>query len=277
MKSLFIAVMLIATMLLSASVIAAPKHQGAKHGQDASKPAAEVPDTPPEEPVDTSWKGKLGGMVTAMGGAGLAEQLHVHPAWIGVASIALAVILLLVIVLMIVRVVGRSRRGPAVYAGGFADSEISKKPVRVEPNIKPVAARAAALIAKSQAAAKDHVDFDVQKFLRSANTYFLRLQTAWDRKDTDDLKQFVTQEIYAELKTQLKQRGDAFNKTGVDTLDAELLKLETGDGKYVASVKFSGMIREEGNQANPFVEVWSLTKRLESTGGWRLAGIQQFS
>jgi predicted lipid-binding transport protein (Tim44 family) len=61
-------------------------------------------------------------------------------------------------------------------------------------------------------------------------------------------------------------------------LDAELLGVETVDNDYLASVKFSGMIREEENAPTaPFTEVWNLSKPVAGQGGWVLAGIQQMS
>lgn len=284
MRSLFLAVMLIASMLFASVAIAAPKHTPAKHGQqDASKTVDQpVEEAPPPEPVDTSWKGQLGAMVVAMGGATLAGVLHVHPAYIAVAVIAVVTLILLGLLWIVVRIViNMSQRGPRTYAGDFSNSiDGTRQEPRVapsiKPNIKPVTARAAQQIAKSKAAARDHADFDVAKFLRSANASFLRLQKSWDRGDTEDLKQFVTREIYAELKSQIKARGATESRTGVDSLDAELLKLESGDGKYVATVKFSGMIHEEDGLPAKFMEVWSLTRRIESDN-WRLAGIQQFA
>jgi len=284
MRSLFLAVMLIASMLFASTAMAAPKHAPAKHGADASKtvdqPTEEIP---PPEPVDTSWKGRLGAVVVSMGGATLAGVLHVHPAYIAVAVIAFTSLILLLILWIIARAVMRMSQqgGSRSYAGDYSNSILGKTneprvEPNVKPNIKPVAARAAQQIAKSQAAAKDYADFDVAKFLRSANSSFLRLQTAWDRGDMDDLKQFVTREIYVELKSQIKARGSVESRTGIDTLDAELLKLESGEGKYVATVKFSGMVREEDSAATKFMEVWSLTRRIESNN-WRLAGIQQFA
>jgi len=41
-------------------------------------------------------------------------------------------------------------------------------------------------------------------------------------------------------------------------------------------VHFSGLIREtEGAAAEPFEEVWNLTRNVGRTDGWLLAGIQQ--
>jgi predicted lipid-binding transport protein (Tim44 family) len=62
----------------------------------------------------------------------------------------------------------------------------------------------------------------------------------------------------------------------VVTIDAKLLGIETGEVDYLASVHFSGTIRENGQvEAAPFSEVWNLSKPRSGGGGWLLAGIQQ--
>jgi predicted lipid-binding transport protein (Tim44 family) len=44
----------------------------------------------------------------------------------------------------------------------------------------------------------------------------------------------------------------------------------------MASVRFYGVIREGvGANAQPFDEIWNLTKPSVGAGGWVLAGIQQ--
>ena len=282
MKTLAAALMLIAAMLLPASSMAVPKHAASagKHAPaaDAAK-LAEDADAPASEVEDKSTKGQIRATVIALGGGALATQLHIDPAWLGIFGASLVVLVLLVLLIVLSRWIAQRRRGPAVYAGDYHDSIAPDKELRVEPSVRPVAPRAAQQIARQAAksqAANAPADFDVPKFLRSANSYFLRLQVAWDRGDLNDIGEFAKKEICDELKTQLKQRGDKPNRTSVDALDAELLKLESGDAIYVASVKFSGIIREENNAAKRFVEVWSLSRPIPSTGGWTLAGIQQF-
>ncbi|HEV7616982.1 MAG TPA: Tim44-like domain-containing protein, partial [Burkholderiaceae bacterium] len=121
-------------------------------------------------------------------------------------------------------------------------------------------------------------DFDVPGFLRNAKTYFIRLQAAWDRGDINDIREFTTPEMFAELKMQLQERGATANHTDVVSLDAELLGIEVVGDQYLASVKFSGLIKESENApAEPFAEVWNLTKPVSGKGGWTLAGIQQLS
>jgi predicted lipid-binding transport protein (Tim44 family) len=130
--------------------------------------------------------------------------------------------------------------------------------------------------AANAAAVSVPADFDTQGFLRNAKTYFIRLQAAWDRADVNDIREFTTPEMFAELKMQLQERGASPNHTDVVSLDAELLGIETVSDDYLASVKFTGTIREEENgAAAPFAEIWNLAKPVSGQGGWALAGIQQ--
>jgi predicted lipid-binding transport protein (Tim44 family) len=118
-------------------------------------------------------------------------------------------------------------------------------------------------------------DFDTHTFLREAKSMFIRLQAAWDKGDVQDLREFATPEVFAELKTQILERP-AGDFTDVVSIDAQLLGIETSERDYLASVQFNGMIRTApGAAPEPFAEVWNLSKPLSGTGGWVLAGIQQ--
>ncbi|RZL41057.1 MAG: Tim44 domain-containing protein, partial [Variovorax sp.] len=65
------------------------------------------------------------------------------------------------------------------------------------------------------------------------------------------------------------------NKTEVVMLDAKLLGIEELPDVYMASVEFSGMIREDASAGpSPFREVWNMTKPTNGTGGWLVAGVQ---
>lgn len=58
-------------------------------------------------------------------------------------------------------------------------------------------------------------------------------------------------------------------------LDAQLLGIEEVDGVYMASVEFSGLIREDASSGpNPFREVWNITRPQQGPGGWLVAGVQ---
>lgn len=119
-------------------------------------------------------------------------------------------------------------------------------------------------------------DFDVAGFVRSAKVHFVRLQAAWDAGDLDDIRDFTTPEMFAEIKMDLADRGDAANRTEVEALEAELLGIEPQGNLSVASVRFSGALKEHADRpAEPFVEVWNLVRPRSGRDGWLLAGIQQ--
>ena len=59
---------------------------------------------------------------------------------------------------------------------------------------------------------------------------------------------------------------------------ADLLAVEEENNEYLASVRFSGSIREEVNGvAEDFAEVWNWTKPMSGNAGWLLCGIQQIN
>ena len=106
--------------------------------------------------------------------------------------------------------------------------------------------------------------------LDAARRCFLALQAAWDAHDEGGLRARTTPEMYRELEAERAHLGSTPNRTDVLTLDAELLALETIGVREVASVAFSGMIRESTEAgARPFREVWMLVR--DAGADWRLA------
>ena len=74
------------------------------------------------------------------------------------------------------------------------------------------------------------------------------------------------------LTTWWLQERDSFRITW---LDAQLLGIEEINGFYMASVEFSGMIREEPSAGpSPFREVWNMTRPKAGQVGWLVAGVQ---
>ncbi len=120
-------------------------------------------------------------------------------------------------------------------------------------------------------------NFDVETFLRGAKTTFIRLQAADDARDLDDIKQYTTPEIYAEIAMQIQERGAAPQKTEVVNLNAQLVEVALEDGYDIASVRFAGLIREnDAANPEPFDEVWHVRKKAgDKKPAWLIAGIQQ--
>jgi predicted lipid-binding transport protein (Tim44 family) len=121
-------------------------------------------------------------------------------------------------------------------------------------------------------------DFDTEGFLKSAKANFVSLQAAWDKSDIGALRVMMTDTMLKEIQAQLTEReghsGGPVNLTDVVMIEAQLLGIEDLGDEYMASVEFSGMIREEPSSGpSPFREVWNMTKR-KSGGGWLVAGVQ---
>ncbi len=120
--------------------------------------------------------------------------------------------------------------------------------------------------------------FDQRAFLNKAREHYYLLQQAWDAGDLPGIESYTTSEMFGQLRTEIEQRGSIPNKTDVVTLEAVLLDLHEKDGQYLASVEFSGLVREESwGGAQPVREIWNLVKPTAGTSGWLLAGIQQLA
>ena len=118
-------------------------------------------------------------------------------------------------------------------------------------------------------------DFDQDGFLRIAKFNFIRLQAANDAGNLDDIREFTTPEMFAEIRLDFADCKEAVQANDIVTLDAELLEVLSEPARHVASVRFRGMIREERDAAaQPFDEVWNLLKPADGSRGWVLAGIQ---
>jgi predicted lipid-binding transport protein (Tim44 family) len=254
--------------------------------QQAAKPAAPAaaPQTVPPKPA-SPWKSILGGALLGLGLGALFSHLGLGGALGGMLGSLLMIALLAVAAMFIYRMFRRNsgqdsnggmRPAYAGSAGGSAGytPEIGS---RVEPVQAPAQLRADGATASGDSAPWGiPADFDTNGFLRQAKSHFIRMQAVWDRADVNDLREFTTPELFAELRLQLQERGPSPNHTDVVSLDAVMLGLETANGEYMASVRFSGMIREADNApAEAFTEVWNLTKPVSGQGGWVLAGIQQ--
>jgi predicted lipid-binding transport protein (Tim44 family) len=122
-------------------------------------------------------------------------------------------------------------------------------------------------------------DFDTAGFVSAAKQNFMTLQQAWDRSDIAALRVMMTDSMLDEIKAQLAEReataNGQVNHTDVVMLDAHLLGIEDVGNNYMASVEFSGLIREEPSSGpTPFREVWNMTKPKDGSLGWLVAGVQ---
>lgn len=126
----------------------------------------------------------------------------------------------------------------------------------------------------SNNATQQGADFVPESFLRNAKVSFIRLQAAYDQKNLHDLNTFTMPEVFAEIKMQLEERGNEANKTEVINLDAELLDVSKQAGSTVASVRFTGSIKENDEPTTQLDEIWHF-RQFDSNKEWVVGGIQQ--
>jgi len=114
---------------------------------------------------------------------------------------------------------------------------------------------------------------DSEQVLAAARGRFLRLQAAWDAADVSALRSLTTPEMLEELLHVLTARESRTSRTDVISLHAELLGLEELGAAYLASIEFSGLIRESAEQGEvPFRELWMLAgSKDDDVPSWRLA------
>lgn len=119
-------------------------------------------------------------------------------------------------------------------------------------------------------------DFPVESFLRSAKTTFIRLQAANDRKDLSDIREYTTPEMFAEISMQLQERDGTPQVTDVLTINGNLLGVANEGDFAIASVRFTGQLRENNGTPETVDEIWHVQKNLlDQKSVWLLAGIQQ--
>lgn len=254
----------------------------------------------PQKPA-SMWKGVLGGALLGLGLGALFSHFGIGGAMASALSSLLMIGLLVLAVVFIVRMF---RRKDTPANSSFQGFNPSPTPVAAAPEIgsgiqhsayqpnayqggpvapeigsgQPYGSPSSVSFDKAPAAHAQWgvpADFDTPSFLREAKAMFIRMQAAWDKGDVQDLREFTAPEVYAELKTQILERGGS-DFTDVVSIDAQLLGIEKTDHDYLASVQYNGQIRSAPNAApEPFVEVWNLAKPLSGGGGWVLAGIQQ--
>ena len=113
-------------------------------------------------------------------------------------------------------------------------------------------------------------------FVRNAKVNFIRLQAANDAGNLEDIREFTTPEMFAEIKMDFAERKGVAQETDVVSIEADVLEVSEEPTRYVVSVRFTGLVREDKDAtAEPIDEIWHLVKPREGKGGWMLAGIQQ--
>jgi predicted lipid-binding transport protein (Tim44 family) len=265
----------------------------------AAKPAAAAAAPKP-------WGAMLGGLAAGLGLAWLASSLGMGEGLAQFMTFALLALAIMLVVGFVMRKLKANREGNAQSSSPFAFQGAGATPARdyspanvgndasarpwerlgtsfeSTPATGSTAAAGGSMIGSALTGAQSWgvpAGFDADGFLTACKTNFVTLQDAWDRSDISSLRAMMTDDMLDQIKSQLAEReshtGGILNKTDVLRLDAQLLGIEELEDVYMASVEFSGMIREDASAGpSPFREVWNMTKQRNGAGGWLVAGVQ---
>ena len=245
-----------------------PQHQNGAPAKNAAAPAQNNPAAAPAaQPGKRSWLGPVAGLAAGLGLAALASHFGFGQEMANFMMIALLVMAAIFLFKWLTR-----RREPAAmqYAGMGAGGGVTPFPASPVPagSVEPQVAAQPVLPA----------GFDAEAFTREAKLNFLRMQAAYDAGNVEDIREFTSPEMFAEIKLQLAERGTAAQQTDVTMLNAEVLECAEENNRLRVSVRFHGLIREEAHgPAADFDEIWHLTKPADGSHGWVVAGIQQLN
>ena len=236
----------------------------------ANQPAPAAPTAAQPQPK-RNWLGPIAGLAAGLGIAALLSHFGLGEGMANFLMIALLAMAAFFVIKLLFRRKAEPQSSPLQYAGA---GNTGMNP----PPMSAPAYGTAAAEQNNTVSPRIPAGFDSEGFLRIAKLNFVRLQAANDSGNVADLRDFVSPEIFAELKLQIEERGKTTQQTDVVTLNASLLEVVTEGSRHIASVHFSGMIREDANApAEAFEEVWNLSKPVDGNGGWVVAGIQQIA
>lgn len=228
----------------------ASSYNNASRAAPVAKPASSA----------SKWLGPLAGL--ALGGM-LASLFMGH----GLGTGILSWLMIAAAAYFIWRLISRMR----TPARNMNQAAYQAEPARVIND----APYSSATVHDTSAPPQNLTSFEEAAFLRQAKTTFIRLQAAYDNKNLLDIREFTAPQVFAEIQMQIQERGDEPNQTDVINVDAELLDFDLVSNTTTASVRFSGLIREQ-QEAQPehIKEIWHFTKDKISQN-WLVTGIQQ--
>lgn len=225
--------------------------------------------------------GPLAGIAAGLGIAALLSHLGLGGAFLEMMSSMILIALVIFAIMFIVRRLRGPRTATQAAGGGMRREGMGgsdwSRPVPPAASAAPVPAATVEPPQARQAVQEGWFipsDFDSAAFLANAKKQFIAVQGIWDSGDVDQLGEYLTDDMIAEFRPQIQAREGQPEHTEVVLLNAELLGIEAVAGGHLASVRYSGMLREApGAEAFRFEEVWNLYKA--DNAGWLLAGIQQ--
>jgi predicted lipid-binding transport protein (Tim44 family) len=256
-----------------------PDSLPAKPAQNAATPSPAAPAAAAAAAPKRSWMGPIAGLAAGLGLAALASHFGFGDELANFMMIALLAMVAVFVVRLLMRRFASNRSAPAGMrlAGAGAPLPADTTTWRTA-QAQPATTTATAMAPVAAASGHVPADFDAAGFERIAKMIFIRMQAANDSADLNDLRAFTTPELFASIRLDLQERGNAPQQTDVVQIDAEVLDVAQETERQVVSVRFHGLVRElRDSGATPFDEVWHLVRPLDGSREWAIAGIQQMA
>ncbi|MCB1986556.1 MAG: Tim44 domain-containing protein [Burkholderiales bacterium] len=245
-----------------------------------STPNQQQAPTPAQTPASPAGGGsKWGGALAGLAAGGLLAALFMGGAFEGINMMDIIMLILIAgVIFFIIRLMRRPRAEQSAQPMQYSGINTTTQSGAASP---PFGQTAQSHSMESGNTQHTNIppDFKVESFLRNAKMSFIRLQAANDVGDVNDIREYTTPEMFAEISMQIQERGNVQQKSEVMFLDANLLDVEANNDSAIASVRFTGQMRElPDGEPEAFDEVWHVEKDLKDPDSvWLLAGIQQVS
>lgn len=232
-------------------------------------------------------RGMMGGLLGGLLVGGLFAALFAGGAFEGLQMMDILIIAALAFVIF--KVIRGMRQGPApargpqpAYAGAgqqtpsqqVASQQASPQPVfgarREAPVDAPVSSAAAHAVPFNLP-----LGFDSPAFIEGAKEHYRVLQDAWSRNDLPKIQEYMTPELYADLKAE-RASLTTDPQTDVLSVDAELVRADQQFGKAEVSIRFSGRVRDAAEGTDEaFVDIWHLERDYtKDDAPWFITGMQ---
>lgn len=152
---------------------------------------------------------------------------------------------------------------------------LSRKREATNSGYKPVNMTNMAALETPMTSSSQVNSIENQNFERNALKFFNELQEANNRGDISFMQTQTIEPLKSILIADIQNRSNA-SRTQVMMMNPKLLDMTEEVDRSIASVRFTGMVREDENAAPDNVdEVWHFVRLAKSSNDWQLAGIEQ--
>lgn len=292
MKRLWAAVLaILLTFTLTMEVAHAKRMGGGKtfgrtYQTTPTQPSRATADAPAQrqqaaaQPAKTAGKGMMGGLLGGLLVGGLLAALFAGGAFEGLQL--MDILIIAVLAYLAFRLFRSLRQGSAPAArpqpayAGAAGAAAARQPAT-----PPVFGSRRESIAPAVTAAAVAVPFnlpmgfDTPAFLEGAREHYRILQDAWNKNDLPRIQEYVTADLYTELKAE-RATLPGEQHTDVLSVNAELVRADQQFGEAEVSIRFSGRYRDvvEGVEED-FTDIWHLMRDYSKDDApWHITGIE---